>query len=147
MLRLMVMRQAVAAAVMLLVAACGSGTGAQDNANPERERLLAAADAAAKRNDGEARRVEVVKTTRGEAADLTGHSNQAQGEEVWVVQVSGDDYVCDGCSRPAGATSPEGRFMTLVLRVSDFEGTDFGMSPRATDLARYGEVEVLRDDG
>lgn len=140
-------RQAGAAGVILLVAACGSGTGGQDNTNPERERLLAAADAAAKRNDGKARRVEVVKTTRGEAADLTGHGNQAQREEVWVVQVSGDYYVCELCSRPAGASSPEGRFMTLVLRVSDFEGTDFGMSPRPTDLARYGEVEVLRDEG
>jgi hypothetical protein len=143
----MVMHRVVAAVVALifLVAACGSGNGKAE-ASPAGERLLAAADAAAKSNGGEARRVEVVKTTRGEAADFTGRGTQAQAEEVWVVQVSGDDYTCDLCSRPPGASSPKGRFITLVLRASDYEGTDFGMSPTATDLAKFGEVEVLRDE-
>lgn len=131
---------------MLLVASCGSGTGGGVIGDSERDRLLAAAEAAADANSGKARRVEVVKTTRGEAADLIGHSNQAQAEEVYVVQVSGDDYTCHVCRRPPGASSPKGRFITVVLRAGDYESTGSGLGPTATDLTRFGEVEVLRDE-
>jgi hypothetical protein len=31
-----------------------------------------------------------------------------------------------------------------VLRVSDYEGTDFAIGPKATDLAALGQVDVLR---
>lgn len=130
---------------MLLVASCGSGTGSGGIGDSERDRLLAVAVAvaAADANSGEARREEVVKTTRGEAADLTGHSNQAQAEEVYVVQVSGDDYTCQVCRRPPGASSPKGRFITVVLRASDYEGTDSGLGPTATDLARFGKTKYF----
>ena len=132
--------------VMGAAASCGTGTGSGGIDGSDREKLLAAAEAAADANGGEARRVEAVKTTRGAAADLTGHSNQDQDEEVWVVQVSGDNYVCDICRRPPGMASPEGRFIKIVLRASDFEGTDGGLGPTATDLTRLGYVEILRDE-
>ena len=121
--------------------ACGSHAGSVRDATTER--LLAVADQAAKRDGGEAKRVEAVRTTRGTAADLTGHSNQNQGEDVWVVQVSGDHFRCDLCSHPYGATAPTGDYITIVLRASDFEGTDGGLGPK-TDLSAFGEVRVLR---
>jgi hypothetical protein len=135
-------------ALALLAPACGSGSTTRfAEGDQVRERLLAAADAAAEANDGEARQVEAVKTTRGIAADVTGHSNQAQDEEVWVVQVSGDAYTCKFCSGPPGAKTPTGRYLTLVLRASDFEGTGSGIGPNGSDLSRFGDVEVLRSDG
>lgn len=114
-----------AVAVLLSLSACGSqsATLAAHRSDSTNGRLLAAADAAAKSNGGEARRVEAVETTRGKAADLTGHSNLDQSEVVWVVQVSGDHYVCGACSMPAGATAPKGDYITMVLRASDFEST------------------------
>jgi hypothetical protein len=144
-------RRLLAVLVTALLVSCGASSGspgvAGDSPDPQRARLLAAADAAAERDGGKAKRVEAVETTRGAAADLTGHSNQDQGERVWVVQVSGDHYTCDSCSRPSGASAPSGTYLTLVLRASDFQGTDFGMSPQPTDLAALGDVQVLRADG
>jgi hypothetical protein len=137
-----------AVALVLSLSACGSQSAsvAADGDESAKARLLAAADAAAKRNGGEAKRVEAVETTRGKAADLTGHSNQNQSEGVWVVQVSGDHYLCGACSVPYGGTAPKGDYVTIVLRASDFESTDGGLGPQATDLAALGEVKVLRDD-
>ncbi len=132
---------------MLSLAACGtqSGQTAADSQDPTTAKLLAAADAAAKSDDGEAKHVEAVKATRGKAADLTGHSSDNQDEVVWVVQVSGDHYTCGACSVPAGAHAPSGDYLTLVLRASDLMGTDGGIGPKATDLSALGKVEVLRD--
>ncbi|MFN2538197.1 MAG: hypothetical protein ABR549_08600 [Mycobacteriales bacterium] len=130
------------------LAACGTSSALSSGTDdPVKAKLLAAADAAAKHNGGEAKHVEAVETTRGKAADLTGHSNLDQSEAVWVVQVSGDHYVCGTCSVPAGASGPQGDYITIVLRASDFEGTDGGLGPRATDLAALGDVQVLRDNG
>lgn len=134
---------------MCLTAACGDGSVqlAPGVDGEVRQRLLAAADRAAKANDGEAKRVEAVKTTRGTADDLTGSSGDRRNQEVWVIQVSGTNYSCKGCSRPMGARvdTSKFRFITLVLTASDYAGTDFGIGPRPTDLSRYGEVEVLRE--
>jgi hypothetical protein len=47
---------------------------------------------------------------------------------------------------PRRAAAPGGRFITLVLRASDFESTDSGIGPTATDLRPLGHVEVLRDE-
>jgi hypothetical protein len=131
----------------LSLTACGQERAASsaDGSGIPKDRLLAAADAAAERSGGEAKRVEAVETTRGTAADLTGHSNLQQEEKVWVVQVSGDEYLCGACSVPYGASAPTGKYLTLVLRASDYENTDFGMSPNATRLAAFGPVAVLRD--
>src|SRR4051812_19101107 len=137
---------AVVGAVLTL-AACGtSSAGSTTGSDVPKDRLLAAADRAAKGDGGEAKYVEAVETTRGTAADLTGHSNENQAEQIWVIQVSGDDYSCNVCSHPFGASAPSGKFITLVLRASDFEGTDSGIGPSSTDLSAFGRVEVLRDE-
>jgi hypothetical protein len=137
-----------ALAVLLSPSACGSQTAspAANGDDATRTRLLAAADTAAKSNGGEAKRVEGVETTRGKAADLTGHSNLDQSEDIWVVQVSGDHYICGACSMPPGATAPKGDYITMVLRASDFESTDGGLGPHSTDLAALGDVQGLRGE-
>src|SRR5947208_3159628 len=106
-----------ALAVLLSLAACGSMSASlKAGGDSTKDRLLAAADAAAKGNGGKARRVEAVETTRGKAADLTGHSNLDQSEEIWVVQVSGDHYICGACSTPARGPAIEGDYITMVIR-------------------------------
>lgn len=130
-----------------MLAACGTASSLSAPADPARDKLLAAADRAAKANGGTARHVEAVETTRAKAADLDGHSNRDQTEAIWVVQVSGDHYICGACSMPPGAKAPEGDYITMVLRASDYESTDGGMGPRAANLASMGDVEVLRNDG
>jgi hypothetical protein len=143
------MRSRLAGLVVLLaLTACGTQSAGSlaDDADPVHTRLLAAADAAAERNGGKAVHVEAVKTTRGTAADLTGHSNLPQDEQLWVVQVSGDDYTCGLCSGPRGSVAPKGRYLTLVMRVSDYDGTDFAIGPMGADLTELGDVEVLRDE-
>jgi hypothetical protein len=136
-----------AAAVVLALSACGSASSSLSagTGDSTKDRLLTAADAAAKSNSGEAKHVEAVETTRGKAADLTGRSNLDQSEVVWVVQVSGDHYICGACSMPAGASAPQGDYLTMVLRASDFQSTDGGIGPHATDLSALGDVQVLRD--
>ena len=131
--------------LVVLLASCGTSDSPGSD-DPATQHLLAAAERAAKNNGGEAKHVEAVKTTRGKAADLTGHSNLDQTEEVWVVEVSGDDYTCNVCSHPNGAGAPKGRYITLVLRASNFEYTDGGLGPEAIDLSAFGAVEVLRDN-
>lgn len=134
--------------VAALLVACGTGVvGPSSDADPTKAELLAAADAAARSNGGSAPRVEAVRTTRGRAADPTGHSQQDQDQAVWVVQVSGDEYECGVCSRPFGGAAPRGDHITLVLRASDLVSTDAGIGPSGTDLAAFGEVLVLRQDG
>lgn len=145
----MVMRispSSAAVALVLSISACDSHSASEAVAGKDsvKARLLAAADVAAKTNGGGAKRVEAVETTRGKAAEFTGHSNLNQTERVWVVQVSGDDYHCWGCPHPQGAATPSGRYLTLVLRGADYHSTDFGITSKAADLAVLGNVEVLR---
>jgi uncharacterized protein YceK len=147
MLRLMGMRRvAVVLAVVALLAGCGQQTSVQSSEDDApKERLLAAADAAADRKDGKALRVEAVRTTRRAAEGLTGHISNQADVPVWVTQVSGTTYACGGCSRPPGAVTPTGRFLMLVVTADAYEGTSGGISPNRYDLSSLGEVEVLRD--
>jgi hypothetical protein len=151
MMRLMDVRARTSLAALVVIASlsgCGSeGMPVAAGEASTAQRLLAAADAAAKSNGGRAKHVEAVETTRGKAAELTGHSNSDQSEVVWVVEVSGDRYVCGACSMPAGAAAPHGDHLTMVLRAADFQSTDGGIGPAATDLAALGDVQVLRDGG
>ena len=113
--------------------------------SPESRPILAAADRAAKGNGGVARRVEAVKTTRGGADEYTGYPGQNRDEVVWVVQISGSHYLCRVCSTPRNnLRAPRGDYITLVLRASDWEGTDAGMAAQPSDLRKLGKVQVLR---
>lgn len=137
----------VALCLTLACAACGSsGSTRLTVASSDKSALLAAADRAAKFDGGHAKRVEAVQTTRGRAADLTGHGSTNQNEPVWVVQVSGDQYTCGACSVPDGAVAPTGHYITLVVKASDLTSTDSGLAESATDLAGLGDVQVLRQE-
>ena len=63
------------------------------------------------------------------------------------MQGGGGHYVGGAGSGPRGAAAAKGDYVTMVLRAADFERTDGGLGPRATDLAALGDVQVLRDDG
>lgn len=125
-----------------------------------RARLLERADAAASSNSGTADRVEVVgSTVRDEAAPPGGWTTEdepdwdvappggiAGDEPIWVVQVTGD-FVCGGCSRPYDVDdSPAGRYLTLTLQQSNYQGWSFSIGPERSDLARLGDVTVLRPE-
>jgi|GEM_PF-1880302 len=142
-------RKLGALAPLLLLSACGSSsqTSQGKQADAAKARLLAAADTAAEGEGGHAKRVEAVETTWGNAADLTGHTDANQGEGVWVVQISGGHYVCQACPGPPGASAPTGDYLTMVLRATDFQTTDGGIGPSATNVAALGDVQVLRNIG
>lgn len=150
MLRLMAVKRYVLLLVLgLALAGCGSEAGASATPGSTDEHvvhLLGVADEAAQRNGGKALHVEAVKTTRRAAERLSGSSSSQPDVAVWVVQVTGSEYVCDGCSRPQGAAAPRGHYLTLVLTVDAYEGTSFGISSQPRNLASLGEVEVLRDE-
>jgi hypothetical protein len=148
MLRSMDMTRALLFVLAGVLAGCGTQAGAVEASDvPEqvRTRLLAEADSAAEGNGGQASRVEAVQTTRRQAERLAGSESNQPDVPVWVVQVSGDDYSCDACSRPLGAEAPVGDYLTLVLTTETYDGTSFGISPRPAELASVGEVEVLRE--
>jgi hypothetical protein len=149
MLRLMLVNRTVRLAMVLIAtmtASCGwhALPGAHGDSAIHRQ-LLAAADAAVARTDGEAKVVEAVQTTRGKMRGLAGYSDEHPDEVVWVLQVSGDEYVCGGCSAPFNAALPKGRYITEVLRASDLSVTEFGLGPTGAALSRLGKVERLRD--
>lgn len=144
---------ALAAVAVLAVAAGPSALGLTSRSGPSTapgfaadpvtaKRLLELADQAAERDAGKAVNVEVVRTTRAQA-DSPDTTNQPD-VPVWLMQVSGDDYVCGGCSAPAGADPPSGRYLLLAVTVDGFQSTSFGIGPDARDLGALGAVQVLR---
>jgi hypothetical protein len=135
---------AAAAAAVLAVTLPASHDSIRLPGGGDAQPILDAADRAAKGNGGKAVNVEAVKTTRGAAGDFTGHPTTNTEEVVWVVQVSGSHYVCGACSMPPGATAPRGDYLTMVLRASDWQGTDGGISPQPSDLRPLGDLAALR---
>lgn len=155
MLRLMVMRKRFFHAVLLVslsIAGCGdrvtSSSEPVSGLEPAlRERLLAAADEEAARSEGTARRVEAVRTTAEAASEVFGalYSTPDAGRAVWLVQISGDDFACGACPRPEGAPPQRGAFATVFVPDTG-SPRPFTIGPNDYDLARLGQVEVLRDE-
>ncbi|MEA5055426.1 MAG: hypothetical protein VB093_18570 [Propionicimonas sp.] len=87
---------------------------------------------------------EAVLTTRGRAeAALDSQSQPSEaGQAVWLLQLRGL-FVCDSCSRPAGAEAPVGSAVQLVLDATSFEGSTFGLTREAVDLVSLGTVVAL----
>jgi hypothetical protein len=62
-------------------------------------------------------------------------------QPVWVIQVEGStEFVCNACSRPAGAAAPRGTFLTLVVDATTFQGLDGGIGPTRAGLGQLGTV-------
>jgi hypothetical protein len=60
---------------------------------------------------------------------------------VWLVQVEGvADFVCNACSRPSGAAAPRGRFLTMIVGATTFDGLDGGLDATKADLGQLGAV-------
>ena len=132
---------------LLALSSCSDHTSATAGGSKAmKHRLLLTADAAVMRTDGKAKLVEAVRTTRGKMRGMAGYSDQHPDEAVWVIQVSGDDYICGGCSAPRNAALPKGRYITEVLTLPDLSVTEFGLGPTGAALRRLGKVERLRDD-
>jgi hypothetical protein len=128
--------------VLVLAAACGDGSeSARGGPSTEvRERLLSLADRAAEQNGSSAARVEVVETTR-EAANAAIGAGVAGTEAVWAMQIEAKE---GEAFRGIRAPGVKGRYIYTVLRQSDYENTDGGLSSEPTDLANLGRVVVLR---
>jgi hypothetical protein len=88
--------------------------------------------------------VEWIETTRNKAAALTRAVPEATDLPVYVVQMQGD-FVLDSAPRPAGATSPRGTVLMVILPVvaSDQFGGEVSLTNTAADLGPYGTVHVL----
>jgi hypothetical protein len=84
---------------------------------------------------------EIVETTRARAFPLFGGSTSALGEHIYIVQVIGN-FVCDECSRPAGAVAPHGRGLRVFFDGAG-NGYGFGVGPPVYDLSKLGTVYGL----
>jgi hypothetical protein len=62
-------------------------------------------------------------------------------QPVWVIQVEGStQFVCNACSRLAGAVAPRGRFLTLVVDATTLQVLDDGIGPTRAHLGQLGPV-------
>lgn len=111
-------------------------------ARADRHRLLVLADQVASNNSGKAVDVAVVRTSLRQAGSA-GSTNRPD-QAVWVLQESGDTYVCRDCTSPSNARPPHGRYLTQVLTVGDLQTLSGGISPNVRDLSALGQVAVLR---
>jgi hypothetical protein len=144
--------------IALVIAGCASsgprafaGSTASSGAStpaagdpPTVQRLWAIANSAAVANGGTVFAADAVESTHSKAVRVTMGDGVSGDELVWVVQVEGERrFVCNGCSRPPGATSPTGRYLLLVLDARTFDRTDFGIGPTVADLTKLGPVVTL----
>lgn len=113
----------------------------------DRAALLAQADRLADEHQGRAVQVVAVRTKSSNARAITGWSEQAPDEDVWVLAVSGDDYFCQFCSGPSD-DGKQSKHLTLTVRAEHptDERLTFGMSQTPYDLSAFGSVHTLRGD-
>ena len=102
-------------------------------------------------SNGQAVHVQTVRTTRAAAERLMGGiTDRPRREIVWVTQISGDHYLCLGCSgpRPSRSASPPSLVYVNHLVAVFVDGTwtawDRSWLDEPLDLARLGEVVTLR---
>jgi hypothetical protein len=144
-------RSAALVAIALIAGGCGrstlNGTGRPVPASAV-PRLMAIADRTARINgDPHPVWVTVVLTTHAKALTSATPGDivpGADGVPVYLVTMRGH-FVCNACSHPPGAKAPRGTYLSLVLIVKTFEGTDFGLSPKPPPVspASLGPVTYL----
>lgn len=106
-----------------------------------RAKLLAAAETAARENQGTVRRAVAVESTRSDASYYMTGATVAGNEVVWVVQVSGH-FKCGNCFSVTQA--PTGTVITLDVDFKTFAVTGFGLGNRWFDLSHLGPVVGLQ---
>jgi hypothetical protein len=61
---------------------------------------------------------------------------------VYVIEVTGGPFTCNGCSFPPGASPPQGNALTLTVNAQTFQVTDFGITPNVPDLTQISSDVV-----
>jgi hypothetical protein len=96
---------------------------------------------AAKSDGGDVATAEAVRSTHARAVRVTMGDLVQGNQPVWVIQVEGStQFVCNACSRPAGAAAPRGRFLTMVADAATLQVLDGGIGPTRADLGQLGTV-------
>jgi hypothetical protein len=104
-------------------------------------RLWELATHAARSDGGDVATAEAVPSTHATAVRVTMGDIVQGNQPVWVIQVQGrTQFVCNACSRPAGAAAPRGRFLTLVVDATTLQTLDDGIGPTGADLGQLGTV-------
>lgn len=104
-------------------------------------RLWELATHAARSDGGGVAVAEAVRSTHATAVRVTMGDIVQGNQPVWVIQVEGrTEFVCNACSRLAGAAAPRGRFLTLVVDATTLQADDGGIGPTRADLGQLGTV-------
>jgi hypothetical protein len=108
------------------------------------QRLWTLAVSAATAEGSTVKEAQAVGSTHARAVAATMGDGVEDDQPVWVIQVEGAaEFVCDQCSFPQGAAAPRGRFQVLIVGASTFQGLDFGLSDKKSDLTKLGQVVEL----
>jgi hypothetical protein len=148
--------------LVLAAAACGSASGAAVMASHRPavaepgqpvpasavHRLTAIADRAVTLNGGHpVAWATAVVTTHAKALTSATPGDTTPGAKaiVYLVTIKGH-FVCGLCSVPPGGHAPTGGYLSLVIDVRTFEGTDAGIGPKPPPVppARFGPVTYLK---
>lgn len=127
--------------LFLVLGACASGTNTtrmHGVGSQLRRQLWELATRAAHSHVATA---EAVRSAHARAVRVTMGDVVHGNQPVWVIQVGGRrEFVCNACSRPAGAAAPRGRFLLLVVDATTLKAFDSGIGPTHADLGQLGTV-------
>jgi hypothetical protein len=144
-------RRLVFAAALLLIASatgCGptydvAGIGRQPQPHGQLALIVGMARREARQlGDRHVSEVLIARGTRAEmdqALRVGSQPGDDPGPVVWVFEIRGH-FICDLCSRPAGARSPRGTVAAVVLDRHTLRTTDFSLGRRPNDLGTLGRV-------
>jgi hypothetical protein len=104
-------------------------------------RLWHIAEQTADSMDGSIKSAQAVESQHAAAVRLTSDAIVPGQEAVWAIQIEGvHEFVCRNCPRMAGAPSPRGSFLTVIVDAKTFETTDSGIGSVSVDLGQLGTV-------
>lgn len=143
------MMLAVLAVVPVVLASMHNGgsivsvvTGSTPTAGVERSRLQQVVAHEAQDTRGTIDHADAVRTTLGEALQLTAMgtvASDASATPVWLIQVFGA-FTCQACSVPSGEKQPQGHVLTIIVDASTFDRLGGGFGDTQADLSRVGTV-------
>jgi hypothetical protein len=61
---------------------------------------------------------------------------------VYVIEVTGGLFTCNGCSFPPGASAPQGNAITITVNAQTFQETDSSLTDNAPDLTQISSDVV-----
>jgi len=92
--------------------------------------------------------VQWVSTSTKGFASVSGSGPGAADVPIYAIEMRGR-FVLDNAPRPAGAKSPEGSIMIVLVPVSDGDQAGGGvlLRPTVTDLSSFGHAHWYRGNG